>query len=38
VQIAVDKDSGKATKIEIEPNVWKARGTQQALDELKAPR
>jgi hypothetical protein len=38
VQIDVDEDSGKATKVEIESNVWRARGTQQALDKLKTPR
>jgi hypothetical protein len=37
VQIAVDKGSGKATKVEIEPNVWKARSTQQAVDKAKTP-
>lgn len=32
VQIDVDKESGKATKVAIAPNVWRARGTQQAID------
>jgi hypothetical protein len=31
VQLNVDKDSGKAKKVSIGPNMWKARGTKQAM-------
>lgn len=33
VQIALDQESGRAKQVKVAPNVWKARGTEQAIRE-----
>jgi uncharacterized protein YmfQ (DUF2313 family) len=36
VQIDIDKNTSKATKVEIDTNVWKAAGTERALETKQA--